>query len=145
MANQMHPDKRRASTVVNEADFNTLEKAANSIGLTVSVMFKEAAFRLAEEIRSRGQIEITQAAKKPTKPGRKPFERFYVFIVDNDDYQELKQYASTLGASTSFLIREGVDRLVRGIQKTGKIKFERPFDAQEGESKPHPHINKKKN
>lgn len=119
--------------MVNAVDFKTLKKAANSMGMTVSVMFKEAAFRMAEEIREKGNVSITQSPKKPTDPkSTSPFERRYIFIVDTQDYETLRDYAGTLGTTASFMLREGVDRLVNDIRKTKKIKFERPFDTQEG-------------
>lgn len=55
MPNQIADNKRRAVFIVDTPDYEVIEKYANKMGFTASVMLREAVYRLAQEIRKEGK------------------------------------------------------------------------------------------
>jgi hypothetical protein len=58
MANQLSDDKRRTVFISDLIDYDDLEGYAHKMGFTVSVLLREAVYRLAEEIRQNKKIVL---------------------------------------------------------------------------------------
>jgi hypothetical protein len=63
MPNQIDPDRKRAVFILDKDDYETLETYAARCGFTPSIMLREATFRLANEIREKGRVLLTQTPK----------------------------------------------------------------------------------
>ena len=63
MPNQVHPNRKRAVFIVNKEDYATLERYAENMGYTTSILLREATFRLAKEIRDKKKIYLLQTPK----------------------------------------------------------------------------------
>jgi hypothetical protein len=150
MPNKIDDDRIRVSVMVTKDDFETIDDAARKMQMSTSMLFKEAIFRVAEEIASTGGLTIQQQArskpepKKPTKkskaakktdkkPSENPFRRRFVFIADRDGVEAINDYAERLGVPASFLIREGVAKVVRELKESRAFSLRRPIDVSANE------------
>ena len=75
MPNQMDPNRKRAVFIIYLRDYDELEGYSDDMGFTVSVLMREAVYRLAEEIRQKKSIILIRQPKpseghatKPKKP-----------------------------------------------------------------------------
>lgn len=75
MPNQMDPNRKRAVFIIDRRDYDKLEEYSDDMGFTVSVLMREAVYRLAEEIRQKGSTILIRQPKPneghATKPKRK--------------------------------------------------------------------------
>lgn len=58
MANQMGDDRHRTVFICDKIDYNEMDKYSKKLGYTVSVLLREAVYRLAQEIRDEGKIVL---------------------------------------------------------------------------------------
>lgn len=58
MANQLGKDRHRTVFICDKVDYELLEDYAKKLGFTVSVLLREAVYRLADEIRNNGKIVL---------------------------------------------------------------------------------------
>ena len=83
MPNQLGKDRHRAVFIIDTPDYNDLIGYADDMGFTVSVLLREAAYRLSKEIRENGKIVLlrqprddeghaTIPRRKRTKKADKP-------------------------------------------------------------------------
>lgn len=70
MANQMHPDRTRCVFIIDKEDKAILDDYAEKLGFTTSVLLREAAFRLAEEIQQKKRTILRRAPAD--NEGRRP-------------------------------------------------------------------------
>ena len=72
MPNQIDPERKRAVFIIDRRDYKTLEDYSDDMGFTVSVLLREAVYRLAEEIRQKKSIILIRQPKPHEGHATKP-------------------------------------------------------------------------
>lgn len=72
MPNQLDPDRKRAVFIIDRRDYETLEGYSDDMGFTVSVLLREAVYRLAEELRQKKSIILIRQPKPNEGHATKP-------------------------------------------------------------------------
>lgn len=72
MPNQIDPERKRAVFIIDRRDYDELENYGDDMGFTVSVLLREAVYRLAEEIRQKKSIILIRQPKPNEGHATKP-------------------------------------------------------------------------
>jgi hypothetical protein len=79
MPNQLGKDRHRAVFICDTPDYHDLEGYADHMGFTVSVLLREAVYRLSKEIRENGKIVLLRQPRDdeghPTVQSRTKFRK----------------------------------------------------------------------